>query len=497
MNESPVCHLPGLDHQATGSIRILVVDDERTLREGCGTLLSSQGYQVKVCGKGQEALSLLSRRTFDIVLLDQYMSEVAGARLLEACLAKKPDTIIIVITGNPSIEASLDVLRAGAWDYLAKPFTATQLQILIGRASHTVLVAQETRRVSAAVARESGNSDKLTVLGVAPAFRQAIDVARRVARTDASVFITGESGSGKELIAQFIHHHSQRSSRPLVAVNCAALPESLLESEMFGHVKGAFTGAIRDKPGLLMTANGGTLFLDEVSDMAPPIQAKLLRVLQDGVVRRLGSEKIDAVVNVRFIAATNTDPQEAIETGKLRKDLFYRLYVVPIALPPLRARLEDVPLLTDYFLRYYWSRHRKPDQPRPTFSDAAIRTLCGYEWPGNVRELQNLIEHVVVMAKPGAKIEPNHLPFIGATELPVGKSVASFGEVVHGERYHAARHRVLGEFERQYVTVLLNSAAGNMSLAARMAGIDRTTLYRLMEKQGMRREAIMVEANAE
>jgi DNA-binding NtrC family response regulator len=339
-----------LDQEAKLSLRILVVDDERTLRESCRSFLGSEGYSVEVCGKGSEAQDLLRRRTFDIVLIDQYMTEVPGDELLQTCLGKSPETVCIVMTGNPSVEASFTALRGGAWDYLPKPFAATQLQVLIGRAAHTVLVSRESREMHMAAAREFGHSDKVTVLGVAPIFKRAIELARKVARTNASVFLNGESGTGKELIAQFIHHYSRRSSRPLVAINCAALPEGLLESEMFGHRKGAFTGAVRDKPGLLEAANGGTMLLDEVTEMSKPIQAKLLRVIQDGVVRRVGSESVDAVVNVRFIAATNRDPKEAAEQGVLREDLFYRLRVVPIVVPPLRERQIDIPLLANHFL---------------------------------------------------------------------------------------------------------------------------------------------------
>ncbi len=212
------------------------------------------------------------------MLIDLYMSDVPGMKLLEGTLKKNPETIVIIMTGNPSVATSVKALRAGAWDYLPKPFSATQLEILVGRAAHAVLVARESKQLHEATARQHGHSEKVTVLGAAPSFRRSIDLARKVARTDASVFIHGESGTGKELIAQFIHHHSRRSSRPLVAINCAALPETLLESEMFGHRKGAFTGAVRDKPGLLETANGGTMFLDEVTEMSKPIQAKLLRI---------------------------------------------------------------------------------------------------------------------------------------------------------------------------------------------------------------------------
>src|SRR5712691_12347730 len=264
----------GPDEKA--GIRILVVDDEHTLRESCASVLGVEGYDVTVCGRGPEALGLLKRRPFDIVLVDLYMSQVDGLALLRAALAASADTIVIVMTGNPSVESSVDALRQGAFDYLPKPFSASHLQVLIGRAVHTLLVARETREQQDTLDRAQVQSDKLTLLGTAPAFRRAIELARKVAPTDASVFITGESGSGKEMIAQFIHHHSRRSSRPFIAINCAALPEGLLESEMFGHRKGAFTGAVRDKPGLLEAAHGGTLFLDELAEMPKSIQAKLL-----------------------------------------------------------------------------------------------------------------------------------------------------------------------------------------------------------------------------
>lgn len=485
---------PELGSEAKRSLKILVIDDERTLRESCRSFLEAEGYTVEVSGKGDEALQLLRRRKFDIVLIDQYMSDVPGAQLLEACLALNRDTIAIVMTGKPSVSASLEILRAGAWDYLTKPFTATQLQIVLGRATHGVLLTRETHGLNAAAGREFGHSEKVQLLGVAPEFQRAMELARQVARTDASVFITGESGTGKELLAQFIHHHSRRSNKAMVSINCAALPEALLESEMFGHRKGAFTGAVRDKPGLLETADGGTMFLDEITEMSIPIQAKLLRVVQDGVVRRVGSEETDSIVDVRFIAATNSDPQEATKTGRLRLDLFYRLHVVPLALPPLRQRQEDIVLLANHFLRHYWSRHREVGQTRPQLSEAAIQTLCHYDWPGNVRELQNLIEHVVVLAKPGSEIQPNQLPFIGDNGRAANEMLVSTSQPFDTEPYHTARGRVLADFERRYLTVVLNKASGNMSKAARLAGVDRTTLYRLMEKQGMQRETIMIDA---
>jgi len=473
--------------EAKARVRILVVDDEHTLRESCAAVLRHEGYDVTVCSRGQEALDLLKRRAFDLVLVDLYMSQVDGLTLLRTALGTNRDTMVIVMTGNPSVESSVEALRQGAFDYLPKPFSASHLQVLIGRAVHTLLVARETREQRDTLDQLQVHSDKITLLGTAPSFRRAIELARKVAPTDASVFITGESGSGKEMIAQFIHHHSRRSSRPFIAVNCAALPEGLLESEMFGHRKGAFTGAVRDKPGLLEAANGGTLFLDELIEMPKPIQAKLLRVIQDGVVRRVGSETTDAVVNVRFIAATNGDPESSVESGEMREDLYYRLKVVPIHVPALRERPEDIPLLADYFLSTYWVRHRRKGAPFPRLTDAALRTLCGHPWRGNVRELQNVIEHVAVVVEPGAEIRPEDLQLSGEPTPAAGSNPASLISTLLEESYHAARDRVIAQFERQYLTWLVNRASGNMSKAARIAGVDRTTLYRLMERHGLQR----------
>src|SRR5207244_4225540 len=419
-------------------------------------------YNVTVTGKGDEALDILQRRSFDIVLLDLYMTPVPGIELLAAALNTNPDTIAIVITGKPSVETSLEVLRAGAWDYLPKPFTGSQLQIVVGRAAHAVSVARESRaqREQRGTAGPTDLDDRVTVLGTAPKYRETIALARKVAATDASVFITGESGSGKELIAQLIHRQSRRASRPLVAVNCAALPETLLESEMFGHVKGAFTGAVRDKPGLLEAANGGTMFLDELIEMTKPIQAKLLRVIQDGVVRRVGSEETDAVVNVRFIAATNGDPEAAVRSGGMREDLYYRLRVVPIRVPTLRDRAEDIPVLANHFLDHYWRRHRGAQEKAPSFTTAALWALRTYTWPGNVRELQNVIEHAVVLLEPGAEVQPEHIPFISDNRAdPELSALADKADT--NESYYEARDRLLARFDRRYLTRVVIRAGGN------------------------------------
>src|SRR5881398_26086 len=479
--------LPPVDSATRSSIRVAVVDDERTLRESCHSVLQAEGYNVALCGRGNEARETLKRRPFDIALVDWFMGEVPGSELLHTALTTNPGTIVIIMTGNPSVASSLEALQAGAWDYLPKPFSGTQLQILIGRAAHAVLVARESRVLEEQRAQHPGDGDRIAVLGDSPLFKKAIALARKVAATDASVFLTGESGAGKELFAQFIHDNSRRSSRSLVAVNCAALPEPLLESEMFGHCKGAFTGAVRDKPGLLETANGGTLFLDELIEMPKSIQAKLLRVIQDGIVRRVGSETTDAVVNVRFIAATNRDPDEAVASGQLREDLYYRLRVVPIHVPTLSERPEDIPLLAQRFLATYWSRHRNHGQPIPHLSEAALRALTAHSWPGNVRELQNVIEHAVVLLEPGAEVRPEDIPFLSDTALPAPEPGPDDGGATR-DSYYTTRKRLLAMFDRQYLTQLVRLAGGNLSKAARIARIDRKTLYRLRDRHGLPRE---------
>jgi DNA-binding NtrC family response regulator len=469
------------------SLRVLVVDDEPTLAQGCASILQLDGHAVTVCTRGDEAQELIRRQRYDMVLLDLYMSQVSGMDLLRGALAAHPELIVLVMTGNPSVESSLDALRAGAWDYIPKPFSAEHLRVLVGRAAHSL--GQLRRSHVAPAGPAAGPGPSLALLGVSTAFKNAVSLARRVARTDASVFITGESGVGKEVIAQFIHQNSRRADREMVALNCAALPEALLESEMFGHMKGSFTGAVADKEGLLEEADGSTLFLDELTEMPLLMQAKLLRVIQDGVVRRVGSNSMNALVDVRFIAATNRDPREAVENHKLRRDLFYRLRVVPLHIAALRERREDIPVLAEHFLRHFWARHRRGEEP-PAFGAAAMRTLQDHPWPGNVRELQNVIEHAVVLLAAGSEIGPDELPMLesgdmaqdmGASSLDVAAAVSS------GESYHSLRDRLLADFERKYLVSLIQQAGGSISKAARMAGVDRTTLYRFMERHGLQR----------
>jgi DNA-binding NtrC family response regulator len=474
----------GLRPVSKANISVLVVDDDRSLREGCVSYFQVEGYDVTAVGSGIAALDLVGRRHFDLVMLDLYMTEVAGMEILRATLASNKDTLVVMMTGNPSVESNLEALRIGAWDYILKPFTPVHLDVLVGRALHTIGAMRDSRGKAALQIRQNGNSDLVVCLGTAPLFRQAIALARRVAPTDASVMLCGESGTGKEVLAQLIHRHSRRVGKELVPINCAALPENLLESEMFGHRKGAFTGADRDKPGLLEVANESTLFLDELTEMSQRLQAKLLRVLQDGIVRRVGAET-QQTVNVRFISATNRDPQEAVTSGILREDLFYRLRVVLIKLPPLRERVQDIPMLADHFLSYYWERHRARE-PIPKFTESSLDLLRSKQWKGNVRELQNVIEHLAVLAEPGQPIHPDDIPlYESATVDREGNTIpASLFE----EGYHAAREKLVSNFEKAYLSRIVDRAGGNMSKAARMASVDRTTLYRLIERYNLSRE---------
>lgn len=469
-------------------LQVLVVDDDRALREGCVSILKGDGHNVAAEGHGGDARELLRRRHFDVVLLDLFMTPVSGMEILRAIRESSPHTLVIVMTGDASVETNIEALEAGAWEYVPKPFNATHLHILMGRAARVI----ESRRAEAAprdtaAPQQAPAAGRGVILGASPAFHRALALARRVAATDASVVLIGESGTGKEMIARFIHANSRRAKKVLMPVNCAALPDGLLESEMFGHKRGAFTGADRDKAGLLETAHEGTLFLDELTEMSASIQAKLLRVLQDGRLRRVGSEEEDRAVDVRIISATNRDPQQAVRDGIMRQDLFFRLWVFPIHLPPLRERPDDITQLARHFVNFYWTKHRGAHTKAPTFSREAEAELVGRPWPGNVRELQNAMERLVVTAEPGQLLEPNDLPIGEQPPQPLVNATAAATMPLLTTAFHSAKDQLVAGFERTYIENLVQRADHNLARAARLASIDRTTLYRLLEKHGLQR----------
>jgi len=401
------------------------------------------------------------------------LPDMDGMELLREVRQLDPQALVIMITGFATVDSSIEAIRAGAYDYIPKPFTATQLQILVGRAANQIRLARDNERLRGEL-RERYSLEN--IIGVSEAMQRVFALVLRVASTDASVFISGESGTGKELIARSIHQYSPRAEQPFVAVNCAAFPENLLESELFGHEKGAFTGALTQKRGLMEAASGGTFFLDEICEMDLELQAKLLRVLQERKIRRVGGE-VEIPIDIRVIAATNRDPEEAVEEGVLRRDLYFRLNVVPIRVPPLRARREDIPFLAEHFLRRYAEKYGRDGATPLRLSPDAMRALMAHSWPGNVRELQNLMERIVSLAVPGQEITAADLPEkLSSLGTPASPAVDI------DQPFHEAKEKAIEAFERAYLEALLARHGGNISEAARHAGIDRKTIHRMLKK---------------
>ena len=465
--------------QGEPSFSVLVVDDEDLLLRSCARILEHEGYSVLTARRGREALEIVRRQRPEIILADLVLPDLDGLVLLREAKRIHPQALVVMITGFASVDSCVEAIRAGAYDYIPKPFTATQLQIVVGRAAKQIELQRDNERLRGEL---RGLYSLENVIGTSEAMQKLVALVLRVAPTEASVFISGESGTGKELIARGIHLHSRRADQPFVAVNCAAFPENLLESELFGHEKGAFTGADSQKRGLVEFASGGTFFLDEICEMSQELQAKLLRVLQERTIRRVGGEA-EIPVDIRVIAATNRDPEEAVESGVLRQDLYFRLNVVPIRVPPLRERRDDVPLLAQHFLRRYAVQYERDGAVPLRLSPEAVEALIAYDWPGNVRELQNVMERVVSLASPGQEIRVADLP----AEIRRGASSTVASSRPYVDRpFHEAKEAAIREFERAYLEALLTRTGGNISRAAREARIDRKTIHRLIAKYGIR-----------
>lgn len=374
--------------------KILVVDDEQSLREVLSIMLKRTGYAVTSVADGEEAIELLNKDIFDLVITDLRMPKIDGMEVLKAAKSASPETVVLIITAFASADSAVEAMKQGAYDYLTKPFQVDEVQLIIRNALEKRRLTTENILLKREMASQSSFSQ---LVGQSDAMQKVFDVVRKVADSKSNVLICGESGTGKELVARAIHYNSSRNAMPFVAVNCSAVPETLLESELFGHMKGSFTGAISNKAGLFEVANGGTVFLDEIGDTTPTIQVKLLRVIQEREFRRVGGTQ-DVKVDVRIVAATNKDLEKAVADGSFREDLYYRLDVIPIRLPPLRMRSGDIPLLVNHFLERF---SRESGKPLPVLSSEAMCVLLGHEWRGNVRELENLIERVVAFSVGG------------------------------------------------------------------------------------------------
>ena len=374
--------------------KILVVDDEKSLREVLSIMLKRAGYAVTEASDGDEAIGHVNKEIYDLVITDLRMPKADGMDVLKAVKSSSPDTVVLVITAFATSDSAVEAMKQGAYDYLTKPFQVDEVQLIIRNALEKRRLSTENMLLKREMASQSSFAK---IVGQSEAMQKVFDVVKKVADARSNILICGESGTGKELVARAIHYNSARSAMPFVAVNCSAVPETLLESELFGHVKGSFTGAISNKAGLFEVANGGTIFLDEIGDTTPTIQVKLLRVIQEREFRRVGGNQ-DIKVDVRVIAATNRDLEKAVAEGTFREDLYYRLDVIPIRLPPLRLRTGDIPLLVTHFLEKF---SQEGSKPVPTLSPEAMHVLLEHEWRGNVRELENLIERVVAFSSGG------------------------------------------------------------------------------------------------
>ncbi len=444
---------------------ILIIDDEEAIRDSCSQALQKQGHTVKEAKDGKEGLQFFKEEFFHAVLLDLKLPGMGGMDILSKLHEETPETPVIIITGYASLESAVEAMKRGAFDYLAKPFSPNALRVIIKKALENRKILLENlylRKELEAI------SEFDMVVGKSKAMKTVLDIVRRVSPTDSTVLILGESGTGKELIAREIHKHSLRRNGPFVAVDCGALVETLFESELFGHVRGSFTGAHETKHGRFEIANGGTIFFDEISNISLNIQANLLRVIQEREVTRIGSST-PIKVDVRILAATNENLADAVREGNFREDLFYRLNVVPVHLPPLRERKKDIPLLVEHFLHKY---NKRAKRNIISISTQVLQALMEYDWPGNIRELENTIERAVVLST-SEKIKIEDLVYHGIR----GRSDLwnSLGDKI----------KTLEEIEKEYIKSVLQNHKGKRSTIAEALGIDRKTLWTKIKKHNL------------
>jgi DNA-binding NtrC family response regulator len=448
--------------------RVLIVEDDAAARVGMEQLIRSWGFSVEAASDGDEALEKVTAFRPGIVLTDLVMPRMSGLELLRALQEQGEHTTTVILTAQGTVETAVEAIKQGAYDYLTKPVDLQRLRILLAK----IVERHETLREVQVLRRQLGEQGAFgPMIGNSLEMRKIYHIIEQAAPTDASVLISGESGTGKELVAQTIHRLSARADAPYVPINCAAIPETLLESELFGHEKGAFTGAIERRPGCFELANHGTVFLDEVAEMTPPTQVKLLRVLQERAFRRLGG-RTEQAVDIRVIAATNADPPEAVQRGRLREDLFYRLNVFAIRLPPLRDRKQDLPLLIQSFIAEFNARNSRTVA---AVEDRAMRILERYSWPGNVRELRNVMERATIVAEGR---------FIEAKDLPTLADAGHSGQP--GTGLHAGT--TVEEVERQLILLTLQHTNDNKTRAAEMLGISLKTLHNKLNRLKIKKQ---------
>jgi DNA-binding NtrC family response regulator len=456
---------------------ILVVDDEATIRNGCRLVLSDQGHAVECCSTGQEGLHRIQVSPPEIVLLDLKLPDLDGLEILASIRQSHPDIFVIIMTGYATVSTAVDAMKLGAFDYQAKPFSDDELLLTVSRAVETKRLVEENRRLRKDL-RNLFHFKK--IVGEHPRMIKVFDLVSRVAPTDTTVLIYGESGTGKELIARAIHANSPRAARQFVAVDCSTLASGVLDSELFGHIKGAFTDATEYQAGLFKAADEGTIFLDDVANLSMEIQAKLLRVLETQEFKPVGTSRIEKT-NVRIVAATNRDLNRMADEGTFREDLFYRLNVFPIELPPLRDRKEDIPGLAYHFLRLFC---RKTGKNIEGFSDDALRTMCDYAWPGNVRHLKNVVERLVIMSDntildPPSIVEPGHIN--GNLK---GNVIPTTVKELNAVKKHLVAE-TFGRIQKTFLVEALMSAGGNITRAAEQVGMKRANFSALMKKHNI------------
>jgi two-component system response regulator AtoC len=458
------------------SIRVLVVDDKENMLKLFAKILSD-GYRVATASDGSLALSLIATEEFDVVVTDIRMPGADGFEVLKAVKARCPSTEVVMMTGYANVGDAVQAMKLGAYDYLEKPFDPDAAGLVVARAAERKRLRDE----AASLRRElEGVHAFHNLVGKSARMREVYRLLEQAAGLDITVLLGGETGTGKELAARAIHYHSSRKERRFVAVNCGALPPDLVESELFGHARGAFTGATSAKPGLFEEAAGGTLFLDEVGELPLPAQVKLNRALQEKEIRRVG-DNAPSKVDVRVIAATHRDLKSEVQAGRFREDLYYRLHVFPIRLPPLRERLEDVPLLAAHFLEKHARAMRRE---LGGFEPEALRVLTSYAWPGNVRELENAVERAVAVCT-GAAVRERDLP----AELSQAPAAGQLpGAVLASMPYREAVEQAHDRISREYLVALLREFQGNVTKAAARAGMERESLHRLLKKHGLRSE---------